>query len=357
MNGTQRSRQAGPRAAKVKGLVLGLFVLAGLPHIAQAVVSIDEPVRHRLEPSAFGGAFNGIARLDIPVDDDIFRCTASLLEGGSFMLTAAHCLDQGTDMTARFTALGIERSVTGSWIREGYVAGRDASNYGGFDLALVRLDRPVTETAGFRLSPQDDFGKQILIAGHGMTGTGASGETDLLAGHDTVHYGYNQFDARGIDFWDALYAVSLTPIGDVYLMDFDDGSAQYNTLERLRRADSLIPWGPSSAGVRGGDSLIGHGDSGSGAYTFRNGAWWLSAVASFLDSPCPDYDLDCDAVPGLNASFGDLAGFTAVHSHIDWIHTITSAVPEVMPTWAWALGLAWLAQATRRQVNTATLNS
>ena len=316
---------------KFRGLAFSVaLTTAIIAPAAHAVVSFNNPNSWVLPP----GSFDGTARVQFSNASGNFVCSGSLLQGGEYVLTAAHCVDDFTSLSVNFRQGSVARTGAEVFINSNW-NGQFAT---GADIALIRLNQPVTDIQGFALANGNVLGSDFLMVGNGLIGAGNTGATgfDFLG---RPHYGYNFFDV-GLD----------GPYGFTYLFDFDNGSLNQNT--------HCLVYGVCDAGLGTAEALIAGGDSGGGSFVWDGAQWLLAGVHSFGQSfgrfSCP-FNInqicgDVDTVT-LNSSFGESAGDTAVFSHVSWINSFLSpsnTVPEPSTFALALLGLTALAWRRRR---------
>jgi secreted trypsin-like serine protease len=287
-----------------------------------------------------------------------YACSGSLMKGGEYVLTAAHCAEDLISMTVQFgytNGVALEtRTVTEAIVHPGWNGTLDS----GADIALVKLDTKVTTLQGYSLSTTNDIGKNYIMTGYGTSGTGYGVTGPNWNDSAYGHFGYNTFDVESSDFtsaWDAYSGegVYTAPTyGVTYVSDFDSYNlsdpARYNTLDRIA-ALTGGSW-TSSAGLGADEALIAGGDSGGGDFVWNGSEWVLSAVHSWGWQFCGGrVSPSCDYRSNNGSSYGDLSGSTAVFSHVDWINATINPVPEP-GTYAMALlGLAVVGGAARRR--------
>ena len=302
--------------------------LAAFSVPAHAISSTSDPADWRLTADAFGGAFGGLARLEFQSGGSTYICSGSLLNGGQYVLTAAHCADDFSAMNLFFLGdSSITRTAAQAYVHSGWAAsGGTLGN--GSDIALIKLNQAVTTVQGFNISTTNDVGKQFLMAGFGTTTTGDKGKANWDE-YPFAHYGYNEWDVTDKVMNDTLAAAipGWTPgdntYGETYVADFDNGKALNNALGRL--ANKYDGSWTSSKGLGDVEALIAGGDSGGGDFVWNGSEWLVSGVHSYGWGIC---DLPgCDVKKGTNSSYGDIMGSTGVFSHEAWISSIV-AVPE-----------------------------
>jgi hypothetical protein len=274
-----------------------------------------------------GKTFDGVGRLLFDTPAGGYVCSATLLKGGYFAVTAAHCADEFTSMTAEFGLYGNvakeTRTVTQAMVHSGWTGALST----GADIAILRLDRQVTSIEGFNISTTNDLGKDFLIMGYGTTSVGSVNTGTNWNEWGWGHYGYNTADVDGKTFNTAIFGNDPNDdkYGMEYIADYDSltNKANHNTLQRLA-AITGNQWS-SSQGLGMNEALIAGGDSGGGDFVWNGSEWLLSGVHSWGWQICPT-SWGCDIGKANSSSWGDLSGSTAVFSHAGFI--AANAVPE-----------------------------
>lgn len=312
---------------------LGLALHGG----AHAVVTNTDPSNWRLQPGDFGGAFDGVAQLTIKLSNgNLDVCTGSLLSGGLYVLTAAHCVDKAVGMDLSFRSGDFTAKSASIVLHPGW-AGILGT---GADIAVIKLDR-VVPVSGALLSTTNDIGKDFLVVGHGSTGLGPQGRDSVSDAVSAPHYGFNTIEAFDFDVAEAVFGPGAgnRTHGETYVADFDDGTDGRNALQRLKTA-FVGSWAGSTLGLGDAEALSAGGDSGGGDFVWDGTRWRLTGVQSYVWAACV---VLTDCIAGGESSHGYLSGSTAVFSHLDWIASVTP-VPEpkgwtLMLAGAFAVGL------------------
>ncbi|OYU98072.1 MAG: peptidase S1/S6 [Burkholderiales bacterium PBB5] len=304
-----------------RGLVAAAVLLSAQ---AQAVVSSGNPSDWVLNPGAMGGALDGVAQVLYTNSGGAWACSGSLLAGGAWVLTAAHCATDFSSMSVQLLGGSVSRTVTSASVLPQW-AGWNGT---GTDLALLKLDHAVTGVAGFHISTGSHLYQDYLLAGYGYIGTGAVGG-DTYNSSGLAPYGYNTWDTTDDALNQAVFGNNGggTSHGVSYVSDFDDGSAAHNTLYQETFYGSKDG---SSAGLGAREGFMTGGDSGGGNFVLQDGQWVLAGVHASGWVICGCFD----ANGSYFGSYGELNEATAVYPHAAWIASVAgdqvlvSSVPE-----------------------------
>ena len=324
-------------------LLTACMALAGLAASwpAAALVTVDPPYLYEQAPFA-------VARLTLwDAGGAGATCSGSPIAGGSYLLTAAHCLRDTYDgrnwlaQTATveiFGATPYTAQVDASqWLWHGSWTGNILE---GHDLALIRL--PSVAPASFeidRFGMGDDgigtpFPLSVLVAGYGFGGHGVQDTGTYPVG--MLRVGTNHYDALG------------TIPGSTYLFDFDDDTVAHNALGlpgwsddgQGGKAYDRVDWNFDGVSAWG-ESMIAPGDSGGPSLVE---GYFITGVHSYL---LGGGAFDDDAL--ANSSHGEIGVDTRVAFFAPWIDLHTSPVPEAPSAVLMFSGLVWLLSVRHRR--------
>ncbi|MEK8048815.1 trypsin-like serine protease [Ideonella sp. DXS22W] len=271
-----------PRKLALAAPLLALLATASEP--AQAIVSTTASSNWL----ATDDSLDGVAKLLI---NGSTGCSGTLLAGGAYVLTAAHCV---TNSSGQLTATQISVTLDGGAVTAQVSASSQISVYGSWngstlglnnDLALLKLDSAVTSVEGYQVYAGQSLGSTVILAGYGYTGTGSTGYSSGSFG--TLHWGMNTYDL--------LYSGRSGSL--VY--DFDDGTTAHN-------ATGSTGLGSTEAGIAPGDS------GGASFIAAADGSYYLVGVHSFGGRETGSDTTDIDGT--LNGSYGEYAGDTGFYS-------------------------------------------
>lgn len=260
------------------------------------------------------------------------RCSATLISS-QFVLTAAHCLDDPLTNLVRF-AVGGDFYFGANWaVHENWDPA--ASLFAGWDIALLKLDRKVTNVTAAKLyAGNSEIGQIGTHVGFGTTGNGLTG---FNAASGTKRAGHNEIDelnlaaeGHGRILWNDFDA----PAG----IDVTQGAGMDGDINFL--LNPIAAFGRSSGLALDMEMGIAPGDSGGGYFLQQNDQWYLAGVHSFGA-----------AVDGFRTNFGygDLSGSTRVSSFSGWIaDTRATMVPEPGSLFILMMGLLGMIGLRRR---------
>lgn len=272
-----------------------------------------------------GIAYTGVVRV---YTQDSF-CTGALFGPSRiYVLTAAHCLvdSNGNSIVNAASYVGIDGASSGvaDPIVNAYVAPEyiGAGNSYANDIAVVQLQQaaPLDAATYSLYTSTDELGKDVILVGHGLGGTGATGP----------QAGYEQSaDLRGRRMGTNTYDVLASALcngnpscedSTHILWDFDNGT---NAQNALALAGSSTGDGATEVSIAGGDS---------GGPSFYNGmiigvhsyTTCFSSNGYSCSSP-PDIDTT------LNDTFGELGADTRVSLYTGtngFLSPFANSVPE-----------------------------
>ncbi len=322
--------------------------------VANAIVVSDPTFSSWLNPvyladRSAGSNFSGVVNLIFDRVGGKSACTGSYLGGGK-ILTAAHCVSDGTALTttgftARFYQMGegwVDVTGTGISVKSGYSGAVVEDN----DVAVLTLSSAAPSWARtYSLASGNILGQAQTFAGYGLVGNGIYGDqffdNNQFSDRAVLRYGQNVFETTCRTGFMCATALNLAPgeYGGILMSDLD----RSNVSSPGTLCNSL---GFCSVGFPDfREVTTGRGDSGGAAFLSD---WTISGVASFGESS-----------NGILGGFGFAEGHTCVanvannarcQSNYRFVTSqVVQVVPEPATSAMLAVGLLVLAGAVRRK--------
>jgi hypothetical protein len=296
--------------------------------------------------------FTGVGGLQIITRSGNFSCTGQLIAPG-LVLTAAHCLDAPGLTSINFTQPSNRPGTFPNQVNPGPIQttyavsyqihpgfnplgsnnGRPENVAGGSDIALIRLvETPPGDIYQIYRGNNELFSNHIKVgagsSGYGLVGNDSTptaiNSTDRGAGFfdGRKRAGFNQYEAFGREFFDAVTADPLTasglnvggPIDGILLYDFDSGDSRNDVFGNL---DVYTPgltglFFRQQTGVTiGGQNWeinASPGDSGGATFVLdTDGIYKIAGITSFgitggvLDGVCGGYNQTTGEFLGVNS--------------------------------------------------------
>lgn len=295
--------------------VLTVFLVLQTAEIAHSIISAfgDSSSRKALALNQY----TGVAYLE-PA-----QCTGSLLTGGLYVLTAAHCLNEGgvkvppeTAIKANFKLPSGEISIPVSnyYIHPGWTGYESEV---GNDIAILKLKKTAPSSIEqYEINrSKNELGKVFTKVGYGYTGLGAKGQDENSNSEARRYGGQNRYDALIDVLKDATESdMSELVLGSQLIFDFDDGSAQRDSLGRhfpnLRDRGLGKNEIATASGDSGGPSFVEGKIAGISSWGYSDRGFFKTNIADLgnLDD---------------NGSFGEISGDTRVSFYAAWIDRVT----------------------------------
>ncbi len=251
------------------------------------------------------------------------QCTGSLLTGGLYVLTAAHCLNEGgvkvaagTAVTATFKLPSGEVTIPVSnyYIHPGWTGYESEV---GNDIAILKLKKTAPSSIEqYEINrSKNELGKIFTKVGYGYIGLGANGQDENSNSEARRYGGQNRYDALIDVLKDATESdMSELVLGGQLIFDFDDGSVQRDTLgrhfPRLRDRGLGKNEIATASGDSGGPSFVDGKIAGISSWGYSDRGFFKTNIA------------DIDKVDD-NGSFGEISGDTRVSFYAGWIDRVT----------------------------------
>ncbi len=276
-------------------LVLAAWLLAVAS--AEAIVIRHDADTADYQALAADPAFDSVGFITINANTETPKLQASaVLVHPQYVLTAAH-FGLGNASGRQFTVAGETRSIVQKISHPDF----DGDTAGGWDLALLRLDEPITSVAPAALyeAPVAE-GMLGTYVGYGETGDGNFGAQPDSRGVKLA--GTNVIDQIGGEVVFTTQVRNYSP--RTIVSDFDRPNS-----------DNFNPLG--SAEPTPLEMLVALGDSGGALFVEDEGQYFLAGTHSFVD-PFPSLF----AGEEIRFDYGDVNGTTGIYESLDWIRSV-----------------------------------
>lgn len=301
-------------------LAVALGITAPSAHALMAGASPDSPVA-RIDANTASSPFAGVA--SISIGGNTF---SGVLVAPGYLLTAAHVTAQAgviSDITVNFNAGGdlpYQVGASAIYVNPNYVA-PVSGRVGESDLAIIKLaDAAPASVPSYGLYRNPLVtGTTLTLVGYGASGSASAGVADVAADAAIKRTGKNNADYIAPSLDGRLSQA-------IYYFDFDGPTLASNLIGAPTPANGTLG--------NGIETTLASGDSGSPAFV-QDGAgnWLLAGINTFrLGS-------------GYGFGNGVGGGGVVVAGYASWIDSVTSPVPEPMPSQSLLVGLGLMAGA------------
>ena len=293
-----------------------------------------------------------------------FSCSGSLASDRRSIITAAHCASEIQGIKPKITAFFHRENDDPAYLSPLSVAVQVgkiniAPDYTGYvidqsDVAVLRLrnnERAPDWATAYDIYAGDELtGQEFNVAGYGLrSDTGGAVGANLSFGR--LREGWNVYGHRiGDAVWegelDGLFGEDLEAgytVDDYnysYWADFDNGTEINDAPCQIAIAVELDESALCDTGLGAREASIAGGDSGGPG--FIDGQ--LATVNSYGLTFGDDFG---DYSGGLNAGWGEFAGYVPLFLHRDWIESLLQ-VPEPGTLALFGLGLGLIGLRARR---------
>lgn len=312
--------------------LLGIIALISLPAIGGTIRHDVDDELYRL--LSYNEQFDSVGRVLFNTSAGGTRLCSGTVVHSNWVLTAAHCVDQATNMTFQLPQynsgrMAIESHTTytaTSWLWHHGWTLTNGNLLAGWDIGLMYFENPFTVNPATIYAGSNELGAVTTHVGYGNTGTGLTGEQSGTSG--TRRAGNNVVDV--------LYSEGGTG-QQILWSDFDHPDADATNNDGVVHNDAWNAFwlgNPSANEALPLEYSIGRGDSGGGAFIEENGERFLAGVHSFL----------FNVNGGAWSEYGDAFGSVRVSEFSDWIlsNTGTTAIPNPTTLSLFGIGLILL---------------
>ena len=329
------------------GLTLGT---AGVGH---AIITYGNPDDYIAQP---GSMFSGVGLLGVHDGENGYKdlCTGSLLNGGSYVLTAAHCVTDeekgsfNSSLIGKYTIdfnPGTAEQVTlpiSNFYAEPQWFDSEGNLFRGNDIAVLQLAKPApSNIAQYGIyRNQDEVGQTFAKVGAGYNGNGAKGQQE--GNFDgKLRYGQNQYDSPNDIFKNAGITIKddngkpVNPFADTIsgsqlVYGFTDGDPDHDPFQ--------VHFGFSSNQLGSSEVFPAQGDSGGPGFIGDLIASVTSyGISDYLFNFPDGKHSDIDQKP--DSTFGEFNSDTRVSSYQNFVDNVLAGnitptnVPEPSTTW------------------------
>jgi Trypsin/PEP-CTERM motif len=263
--------------------------------------------------------FTGVGGLSIRTREGNFSCTGQLIAPG-LVITAAHCLNAAGITQIVFTQPSNRPSAFGNQINPGPIIQTYATGFinhpdfdpvtsvgGGSDIALIQLFAPTQGDVYQIYRGNNELNVDHIKVGAGSTGWGLVGNDSTPTAINSTgrgngffdgrkRAGLNQYEADGVDLFNAITADPLTasgltlggPRGGILIYDFDSGSSNNDLFGNMDAYTASLTgqFQRANLGVTIGGNVwetgASPGDSGGATFVLdTDGIWKIAGITSF----------------------------------------------------------------------------